>query len=229
MFKVSKFTLIELLVVIAIIAILASMLLPALSKARGVAKSIACTGQMRSMGQIFLMYSSDYNNYMVTPRIPPAGMWGNLMRNTGLIPDNSPLWWCPSRSESKSANIFANSGYDYGVNSYIASLPYVGVAVWGRLDKVRQPEKTGYLFESGANYQVSLPNLQLPQFSKDTWRHGGALWSNCRANVLFIDGHVENLGSRDITTSTTIYVNPSSDSAVSKFPFCDPNWVGIGR
>jgi len=77
--KKAAFTLIELLVVIAIIAILAAMLLPALSKAKQRGQGIACMSNLKQMQLAWSMYADDNNN-----KIPP-----NIASNTGRLTENA--------------------------------------------------------------------------------------------------------------------------------------------
>src|SRR5882757_5992346 len=110
------FTLIELLVVIAIIAILASMLLPALAKAKQKAHAIACVSNLRQWGLALTMYLDDNRNIFPLPKIATATP-GSSGYN-----ENTPGW-------SNFAD-FHNAGQ--GDSAWFNALPsYVGgKALW---------------------------------------------------------------------------------------------------
>ena len=200
-----KFTLIELLVVIAIIAILAAMLLPALSAARERARAATCTSNLKSLGLTFAMYfdaNKDNAPHVWVDAATHPTVWFKAIAPYAGDPDVDPaIWWqqgqsgvnnvllCPSSAGEKD-NGGGLVGFSTGMSYYAGEI---------NIGQVKVPTSAVLLAEStyeGRNYALLATGSSVSG-GRCAMRHG------TRCNVLLFDGHVTSI-SKALESGTHI-------------------------
>jgi prepilin-type N-terminal cleavage/methylation domain-containing protein/prepilin-type processing-associated H-X9-DG protein len=190
------FTLIELLVVIAIIAVLASLLLPALARARESARATKCLSQMRQLNLGALLYAGD--NEDTFPRSQHSAFahgelpWGRAIAPalgsdvTGWTNLLTGVYRCPTDRRPAPWSYGLNVYYELGPDDDYAGKPQT----WRQVSQVPNPAATILFAESASSADHLMAHFWfMPQDTDDlaAQRHRG------RANYTFVDGHAEAL------------------------------------
>ncbi len=232
MIKERFFTLIELLVVIAIIAILASMLMPALGKARDKAKSISCVSNFKQIGTGLMMYTSDNDGIFVPYKDVNAGhgasdtkYWFGTQNGGGTYDLTNNPWFgkyvgncaqvftCPALKHKSGPEDASDTGYGYN-GCWLGGYTKVdGIYFSPKISMVKRASNTLAFGDSAVYLMGSLgysamlwPNKRPPGDSGSADGYNSFHFRHSgMANAAWVDGHVSQERPVEVAATNSFF------------------------